>query len=86
MSAVGKKWNKLKDIPIPEGYGWIWEVFLQMWKMCERDFNGNIIFTPRTILDYEQCFGVTLNIIDRRLLIKMKDWANEIVFDLKHPD
>jgi hypothetical protein len=86
VSSVDKKWKKLRDIPIPDGYAWIWNVFLQIWMMCERDFNGNIIFTPRTILDYEQCFGVNLSILDRHLLVKMKDWASEIVYELKNPD
>lgn len=86
VSSVDSKWKKLRDIPVPDGFMWIWGVFLQMWRMCERDFNGNIIFTPRTILDYEQCFGVNFTILDRQLLIKMKEWANEIVFELKNSE
>ena len=84
VSRVDDKWKKLKELPIPDGFAWLWGVFLQIWKMCERDFNGNIIFTARSVLDYEQCFGVTLSISDRQYLFKMKDWACETVYELKN--
>lgn len=86
VASVDNKWKKLKDIPIPDGYSWIWDNFLQIWRFCEVDFNGNIIFTPRVILDYEQCFGVSFSILERQLLMKMKSWANEIIYEIKNPE
>lgn len=68
-------WEKLKDIPIPPQYSWIFEQFIIMWYNCEHDFNGNVIFTVRTILDYEKFIGINFTIKERRLLLDMKSSA-----------
>lgn len=83
MGKLDKKYEKLQDIPIPSQYRWIWKHFLNIWYECEHDFNGNIIFNYRTINDYVECMQVPLNVLDKKLLLKMKHWANEVVYDLR---
>lgn len=70
-----KKWEKLKDISIPEQYEWIFSHFLNIWQGCEWSFSGSIIFSFRTIEEYESCMKVPLRVCDKKLLLKMKAWA-----------
>lgn len=70
-----KKYAKLEYLELPECYKWIWEQFYAMWTTAERDMNGNAVITPRTILDYEECFGVRFTIAERRLLFRMKSYT-----------
>lgn len=54
-----------------------------MWKCCEIDMMGNRIFTPRHIMDYCECFGIPLTYRERQLILKLKEWANEAIAELK---
>lgn len=44
---------------------------------------GNVIFTFRTINEYVECMKVPLTVEDKKLLFKMKGWANETISELK---
>lgn len=75
--------EKLKDIPIPSEYEWIWKHFLNIWYQCEYDMVGNVIFTYRTVNDYVECMKVPLTVLDKKCLFKMKSWAIEAVSEVK---
>lgn len=76
------KWAKLKTIPIPSGCEWIFSHFLEIWYLCDVDFGGNKIFRPKDIIEYCECFGITMSYYERRLLLKMKSWAMSEIFKL----
>lgn len=77
------KFAELDFLPFPEGFNWIVQQFLKIWRHCEIDINGNRIFTPRTIIDYCNCFGINLNYHERQFIIKMKEWVVEAIAQLK---
>lgn len=79
-------WAKLKEEPIPSGYNWLFRHFLSMYFHCEADFNGNMVFIPRSILDYEKCFGVEFSYRERVLLLSMGDWAANEIYKLNKSD
>lgn len=69
-------WASLKDLPLPSQFEYIFRKFMDIRESCQYDFSGNIIFTPRQILDYEECFGLSFSYYERTLLMKMKTWAS----------
>lgn len=78
-----EKWNKLRDIPIPERYEWIWEHFIAIWQQSLVDFNGNRQIDYRTVMDYAECMKVPLSVTDKRLIMKMKAWAFEQISEME---
>lgn len=83
LCAMDESKAKLKDIPIPKQYSWIWRHFLSIWYQCEHDMMGNIIFTYRTVNDYVECMKVPLTVLDKKYLFKMKEWAIESVSEVR---
>ena len=83
MGERDEKWKKLRDIPIPKEYSWIFRHFMEIWRGCEYDFAGNIIFTFRTINDYVECMKVPLTVEDKKCLFRMKAWACNTIADMK---
>ena len=75
ISKLDPKWKQLENLTLPIKFSWIWSQFIQIWGTCEHDFNGNVIFTPRAVLDYCECFKVSMTVYERRLLFRMKSWA-----------
>ena len=75
MGEVEEKYKKLRDIPIPKEYNWIFKHFMQIWQGCDYDMMGNIIFTFHTINEYVECMEVPLTVEDKKMLLKMKAWA-----------
>jgi len=71
-----------REPEIPVGFRWLFARFMDIRNNCEYDFNGNVIFTCRTILDYEECMGVTFSLFERRIILKMRDWSNSVVYEL----
>ena len=87
--AVGErdpKWKKLRDIPIPKKYAWIFKHFMQIWQGCEYDMMGNVIFTFRTVNDYVECYKVPLTVEDKKCLFRMKAWALNTIAELKEKE
>lgn len=74
---------ELQPIPFPEGFTWLSNHFFKIWRHCEIDINGNRIFTPRQIIDYCECFGVKMTYPERKMILKMKEWAVEAIAELK---
>ena len=72
----------LKEIPIPEQYSWLFSQFLEMWGFAERDFNGNVIFGPRDILEYELFIGVNFSYRERKLFLLMKYAAQSAIHEI----
>lgn len=70
-----KRYGKLDYLELPKCYKWIWEQFYAMWSYAERDMGGNAVITPRTILDYEECFAVNFTVDERRLILRMKNYV-----------
>lgn len=83
VAAIDENYAKLKDLPCPSECLWIWEHFMNIWNECERDFNGNVILTYGTILDYMECMAVPLNVAERTMVMKMKHWAVSEIAQLK---
>lgn len=77
------KFKQLQDIPIPPEYAWIWKHFLSIWRECEYDMVGNIIFTFGTVNDYVECMKVPLEVNDKKCLFKMKAWALETIAEVR---
>ncbi len=59
---------------------------MQIWQGCEYDFNGNPIFTFRTINDYVECMKVPLTVSDKKLLLKMKAWAMNTISEMDNKE
>lgn len=78
-----EKWKKLREIPCPPEYSWIFKHFMQIWQHAEYDMGGNVIFTYRTINDYVECMKVPFTVEDKKMLLKMKTWAQGAISELK---
>lgn len=81
-----EKWGKFVTPELPKRFEWIWLTFLDIWRTCSRDFNGNIVLTPRTILDYAECFNLTLTVFEKHLIFRIKSWAEDTIYSLKEKD
>lgn len=77
ISKIDKSWSQLLDMDVPKRFAWIWAQFLRLWGTCEHDFGGNTVMTPRSILDYCECFKVSLSVYERQLCFRMRMWAQE---------
>lgn len=86
LGEKDEKWKKLRDIPIPPEYSWIFRHFMEIWRGCEYDFAGNIIFTFRTINDYVECMKVPLTVEDKKCLFRMKVWAVNTIAEMKEKE
>lgn len=75
-------YKKYREPPIPSGYLWIFGHFCNILTECERDFNGNPIFTFSTINSYEQCFMIHFSLVEKKLLFKMKHWFLETLSEM----
>lgn len=75
--------ERLKEVPCPPEYAWIFKHFKQIWQNCEHDMMGNIIFTFRTINEYVECFKVPFTVEDKKELFKMKVWAQATISSLE---
>jgi hypothetical protein len=82
LSLVDDNLNKLKDIPMPQGFVWLFSHFLEIWRSCESNLSGYKIFTPKQILDYSDCFCVDFSVREKRLLLKWKEWADITIAEL----
>ena len=83
MGETEERYKKLRDIPIPKEYNWIFKHFMQIWQGCEYDMVGNIIFTFRTINDYVECMKVPFTVEDKKMLLKIKAWACNTISEMK---
>lgn len=83
VAKKDKRYAELEFIPFPECYTWLVNQFFNIWKNCEVDMMGNKIFTPRQILDYCECFGTPMTYRERKMIMKMKEWAEEAIAELK---
>ena len=86
MGEIDKKWKKLREIPIPPEYSWIFKHFMQIWQGCEYDMAGNIVFTFHTVNDYVECYKVPLTVEDKKMLFKMKAWAVNTISEMKEKE
>ena len=84
IAKKDERYARLQFLPFPEGFSWITNHFMKIWRHCETDINGNRIFTPRQIVDYCECFGIKINCHERMLILKMKEWATEAIAELKN--
>jgi hypothetical protein len=83
MGETEERYKKLRDIPIPKEYNWIFKHFMQIWQGCDYDMMGNIIFTFHTINEYVECMEVPLTVEDKKMLLKMKAWACNTISEMK---
>ena len=75
--------RKLRDIPCPPEYSWIFRHFMQIWQGCEYDMAGNVIFTFRTVNEYAECMKVPLTVEDKKCLFRMKAWACNAISEMR---
>lgn len=83
LGEKDEKWKKLREIPCPPEYSWIFKHFMQIWQNSEYDMAGNVIFTYRTVNDYVECMKVPLTVEDKKMLFKMKQWAAGVISELR---
>ena len=83
VCKVSKRHAELQDIPIPDGFKWVWSHFLEIWRHCESDINGNRIFTPKQITDYSECFGVEFTVREKKEIMMFEEWAEVSISRLK---
>ena len=78
-----ENWSRFIEPSFPSRFQWIWFQFLDIWRTCSRDFNGNVVFTPRVLIDYCECFKVSLTVYEKRLLFRIKTWAEDEIYKLR---
>ncbi len=85
VSRIGgdKNWSKFVEPSFPPRFAWLWLTFLDIWRTCQRDFNGNVVLTPRVLTDYCECFLVSLTVQEKHLIFKIKSWAEDEAYALK---
>lgn len=76
-------WGALDDIPIPQKYVYIWNIFLAVWRQCGVDFYGNRIISAREIEDYLRFVGKDFRICEKRMIMHIRDWAMETVAEVR---
>lgn len=81
-----ERWGKLVEPEFPRRFRWIWLTFLDIWRTCEHDFNGNTVLTPRVLTDYCECFKASLTVQEKRLIFRMKMWAADEISSLREKD
>lgn len=81
--SMDKSWSKFIQPELPHRFIWIWLKFIDIWRTCAHDFNGNVILTPRVIMDYCECFKVTLTVFEKHLIFRMKVWAEDEIYNLR---
>jgi len=86
ISEVDDNWKRLRDSPFPDGSIWLFNHFLEIWYSCEVDFAGNVLFRPRDIVDYCECTGIYISYYERKLMLRMKDWARFGINSQKNDD
>ena len=84
--SMDKNWKKFIAPEFPKRYSWLWFTFLDLWRTCGHDFNGNVILTPGTLMDYCRCFLVNLSVYEKHLVFRMKGWAEDEIYSLKKKD
>lgn len=57
-----------------------------IWNQCEYDFNGNPIFSYRTVNEYVECMKVPLSVLDKKMLFTIKNWALETYYEVKNTE
>lgn len=67
-------------------YEYVWGHFIAIWQQCTFDFGGNRIFTYATINEYVKCMCVNLTVYDKRMIFKIKAWAEEQIAKMKEKD
>lgn len=86
VSKTDENWKKFVPPEFPTRFTWIWYKFLDIWRTCGHDFNGNIILTPRVLMDYCECFMISLTVEEKRLIFRMKAWAEDTIYKLRKKD
>ena len=86
IGETDEQYKKLRELPPPPKFKWIYRHFMTIWQNCEYDFGGNVIFTFRTVNEYVECMKVPFTVEEKRLLFKMKQWALEAISELKEKD
>lgn len=47
--------------------------------------SGQRMFTFRTLNEYIQCMKVPLTVAEKKLLLNMKHWADEVIAEFDNP-
>jgi hypothetical protein len=86
LTETDSYYSKYKEPQIPPGCKWIFGQFMYIWGNCEVDgMSGQRIFTFRTLNDYVECMKVPLTVAEKKLLLRMKHWAEEVIFEFQNP-
>lgn len=83
MIKTQERFKQYREPDIPEGYRWLFQKFMDIWSHCGIDFNGNVIYSFDTVLDYEKFSGIVFTYFERRVLLKMGDWAHAALAKLR---
>ena len=86
MCREDERYAKLKPLPVPKPFGWLFEHFKMIYKHGSHDMWGNKILQPIDVINYCECFKVVLTIEERKLIFLMKDWVSEVISELNNND
>lgn len=83
LTETDSYYKKYREPKIPVGCNWIWRHFLDIWNNCNTDFNGYPILSFAEINAYEQCMDIHFSLVEKRLLLKIRNWVLEEISELK---
>jgi len=68
--------DELKDLPIPSGFNYIWNLFMDIYSRCKPDgLSGIITITWQDLDCYMRVRNITLQQKDIDCIIKINTWA-----------
>ena len=86
LAASDSRYSKYQDPEFVAGEKWIFTQFMNIWQNCGYDsFSGARIITFATINEYVECMKVPLTVAEKKLLLKMKHWADETIAGFDAP-
>lgn len=87
LQQKDSRYKKYQEPEVPAGCKWLFGQFMYIWQNCEVDsFSGQRIFTFRTLNEYTDCMGTKLSILEKKLLLQMKHWADEQIAEFEMTD
>lgn len=86
LTETDSYYSKFKEPVIPPGCKWIFGQFMYIWANAEADgMTGRRIFSFRLINEYVECMKVPLTVAEKKLLLRMRGWAEEVISEFDSP-
>lgn len=86
LTETDSYYGKFKEPEIPPGCRWIFGQFMYIWTNAEVDgMSGRRQFSFRLLNEYETCMKVPLSVAEKKLLLRMRGWAEEVIAEFDDP-